>query len=93
MCKSTLKKMERLLVKGTSEELQQIADLAAKLGLKAEYMPEEISYTVNEPATLQDWDTLSKAQQDGILDAIEDVKLNGGIPHGEVMKAMRKKYE
>lgn len=84
--------MERLLVKGTSEELQQIADLAAKLGLKAEYMPEEISYTVNEPDTLQDWDTLSKAQQDGIHEAIEQAKNGKTHSMEDVMKHFREKY-
>jgi argininosuccinate lyase len=86
--------MERLLLKGKSkEDIALIASLAAKMGLTVEHLPDEIAYTVQEPDALAEWGTLSAEQQQGIYDALEDVKLNGGKSHDEVMTAMRKKYE
>lgn len=87
--------MEKLLLKGKSkEDMRLIANLAIKIGMTVEYVPDENSYTtVNEPEALAEWGNLSANQQQGLLDAIEDVKLNGGNKHEDVMKAMRKKYE
>ena len=87
--------MEMLLLKGKSkEDMRLIADLAIKIGMTVEYVHDEDSYTtVNEPEALSEWNNLSANQQQGLLDAIEDVKLNGGKKHVDVMKAMRKKYE
>ena len=86
--------MERLLLNGKREDMKLIADLAIKIGITVEYLPDKNTYnTVNEPEALAEWGNLSANQQQGLLDAIEDVKLNGGKKHEDVMQAMRKKYE
>ena len=86
--------MEKLLLNGKKEDMKLIANLAMRLGMTIEYVPDEDSYaTINEPEALAEWGNLSKNQQQGLLDAVEDVKLNGGKKHEDVMKAMRKKYE
>lgn len=43
-------------------------------------------------SNLDEWDTLSKAQQQGLLDAIAEFEAGLGIPSEIVMKEMRKKY-
>ena len=87
--------MERLLLKGKSkEDMRLIADLAVKIGMTIEYIPDEDEvHTFNEPESLAAWDRLSPNQQQGLLDAIDDFEANGGKKHTDVMKAMRKKYE
>ncbi len=86
--------MERLvLMSELKEDIKLIADVARKMGITVEYPVDEEIRMVEEPEALAEWERLSPEQQQGILDAIEDVKANGGKPHSEVMKAMRKKYE
>ena len=36
-----------------------------------------------------DWDSLSHYEKEGILEAIEDLKKNGGITHEKVIKNIR----
>ncbi len=36
-----------------------------------------------------DWDLLSQFEKEGILEAIEDLKKNGGIKHETVIKKIR----
>jgi hypothetical protein len=38
-----------------------------------------------------DWDALTKHEQEGIIAAIEDLNTNGGIPHETVMQMQRAK--
>jgi len=87
--------MERLLLKGKSkEDMRLIADLAVKIGMTIEYIPDEdVTSTLNEPESLAEWERLSPNQQQGLLDAIDDFEANGGKKNSDVMKAMRKKYE
>ena len=87
--------MERLLLKGKSkEDMRLIADLAVKIGMTIEYIPDEdMPYMLNEPESLAEWNRLSPNQQKGLLDAIDDFETNGGKKNDDVMKAMRKKYE
>lgn len=86
--------MERLVLKSKSkEDIRLIADVARKMGITVEYSFNEDIAMVEEPEALAEWERLSPEQQQGLLDAIEDVRANGGKPHSEVMKAMRKKYE
>jgi len=60
--------MERLLLKGKSkEDMKLIADLAIKIGMTVEYVPDEDEFTtVNEPEALAEWGNLSKNQQQGL---------------------------
>ena len=41
---------------------------------------------------LDDWDSLSQAQQDGIEEAINDLNRGVGLVHEEVISKYRKKY-
>ncbi|KOS08112.1 hypothetical protein AM493_20225 [Flavobacterium akiainvivens] len=86
--------MKRLLLKGNSkEDIKLIANFATRLGLTVQYLEDEITYTVQEPEMVTEWDNLSTAQRQGIYDALEDIKANGGKSHNDVMKQMRSRYE
>jgi len=86
--------MERLLIKGTSkEDMELIAAFATRLGLKAEYLTNEVSYILNEPNIIDDYATLTKAQQDGILAAIDEADRGETFAMEDVLKELRKKYE
>lgn len=80
--------MERLtLLSNSKEDIKLIADLARKIGITIEYnTSSDESSVVTEPENRAEWDKLSINQQQGLLDAIEDVKTNGGKPHEDVMK-------
>ena len=41
---------------------------------------------------LDEWNDLSSEQQQGILDAIEELNNGKGIPHEQVISKYRKKY-
>jgi len=41
---------------------------------------------------IDDWDKLSEEQKQGILDAIEEMDKEKGIPHKKLMANIRKKY-
>ena len=41
---------------------------------------------------LDEWDDLTFAQQQGIIDAIEELNDGNGIPHEKVISKYRKKY-
>ena len=86
--------MERLLIKGKSkEDMRLIADLAVKIGMTIEYIPDEdMPYMLNEPESLAEWNRLSPNQQKGLLDAIAELETGLGIPSEIVMKEMREKY-
>ena len=47
---------------------------------------------VNGKKDVSDWDKLSTAQKQGILDAIEEVDSEKGIAHEVVIDKFRKKY-
>lgn len=59
-------------------KLQQVYDLVLKLVKK-------------EPASNQ-WDDLSKAQQQGLLDAMEEMNSSEGIEHQSVIDKYKQKY-
>lgn len=85
--------MQRLLIKGKSnDDIAHIAHLAESLGLTVQYLDDEFVYAVAEPQTAIEPE-LTQEQRQGIYEALEDVKANGGKSHGEVMKSMRKRYE
>jgi hypothetical protein len=42
---------------------------------------------------LQDWDKLFKAQQQGLLDAIDKLDAGGGEDSEDVLKEMRARYK
>jgi hypothetical protein len=88
--------MERLLLKGKSkEDMRLIADLAVKIGMTIEYIPEEDGYasTVNEPESLSEWNRLSPSQQQGLLDAIDELDSGQGEDSEDVIREFRKRYE
>lgn len=41
---------------------------------------------------VNDIDALTKEQEQGLLDALDEIKSGNGIPHEIVMEQMRKKY-
>lgn len=41
---------------------------------------------------MDEWENLTAAQQDGIIDSISELEENQGISHGEVIKKYKKKY-
>jgi len=87
--------MERLLLKGKSkEDMRLIANLAMRLGMTVEYVPDENSYTtVNEPEALAEWGNLSKNQQQGLLDAIDELDAGKGENSEDIIREFRKRYE
>jgi len=48
---------------------------------------------INEKRELDDWEDVTEEQQQGILDAIEELESGKGIPHETVMENMRKKFK
>jgi len=87
--------MERLLLKGKSkEDMKLIADLAIKIGMTVEYVAnDEDMLTVNEPEALAEWGRLSAEQQQGLLDAIEELDAGKGEDSEDVIREFRKRYE
>jgi len=81
------------LISKSKEDIRLIADVARKMGMAVEYPIGDDIQMVEEPESLAEWDKLLPEQQQGLLDALDDVKNNGGKPHSEIMKVMRKKYE
>ena len=42
--------------------------------------------------SIDDWNELTEAQRQGLIDAINQVKLGQTIPHDQVMEKFRNKY-
>ena len=47
---------------------------------------------INGKIDISDWDKLSLAQKQGLMDAIDQLDLDKGIPHDDVIDKLRKKY-
>lgn len=47
---------------------------------------------LNEQRDVSDWDGLTGAQKQGIVDAVEEIESGKGIPHEDVIAKIRKKY-
>lgn len=47
---------------------------------------------MNGKRDLDDWQKLTKDEQSGILEAIDELDAGKGIPHAEVMAKIRRKY-
>jgi len=47
---------------------------------------------INGQKEVQDWAKLSTEQQQGIIDAVEEIESGKGIPHETVMKNIRTKF-
>jgi len=47
---------------------------------------------INGQQDISDWDKLSAAQKQGILDSIDEVESGKGIPNKAVLDKSRKKY-
>jgi len=47
---------------------------------------------MNGQNDINDWGQLTKEQQQGIIDAIDEIDSGKGIPHENVMEDIRKKY-
>ncbi|HZK93508.1 MAG TPA: hypothetical protein VFC67_04810 [Prolixibacteraceae bacterium] len=48
---------------------------------------------MNGQNDINDWGQLTKEQQQGMLDAIDEIDSGKGIPHEKVMEDIRKKYQ
>lgn len=48
---------------------------------------------MNGQNDINDWGQLTKEQQQGIIDAIDEIDSGKGIPHEKVMEDIRKKYQ
>jgi len=47
---------------------------------------------INGQKEIKDWDKLTDNQKQGILDAIEEIDTDKGIPHKQIITKYRKKY-
>jgi hypothetical protein len=47
---------------------------------------------INGKIDISDWDKLSLAQKQGLMDAIDQLDSDKGIPHDDVIDKLRKKY-
>ena len=47
---------------------------------------------INGQQDISEWGKLSKEQQQGIFDALEEIESGKGIPHETVMKNARKRF-
>ena len=47
---------------------------------------------INSQKDLDDWTKLTTEQQQGIIDAIEEIDAGKGIPHETVMRNIRRKF-
>jgi len=47
---------------------------------------------INGKKDISDWDKLTLAQKHGLMDAIDQLDSDKGIPHNEVIDKLRKKY-
>ena len=47
---------------------------------------------MNGQKDMNEWDKLTEVQQQGIVDAIDEIDSGKGIPHEKVMEDIRKKY-
>jgi hypothetical protein len=47
---------------------------------------------INGKKDISDWDKLTLAQKQGLMDAIDQLDSDKGIPHNEVIDKLRKKY-
>lgn len=87
--------MERIILRSESkEDIKLIADVARRMGVEVEYAFDEDNLNgVAEPEALAEWNELTAEQHQGLIDALEDVKKNGGRSHEDVMRDMRRRYE
>ena len=47
---------------------------------------------INGKKDISDWDKLTLAQKQGLMDAIDQMDSEKGIPHNDVIDKLRKKY-
>jgi hypothetical protein len=47
---------------------------------------------INGKKDISDWDRLTLAQKQGLMDAIDQLDSDKGIPHNDVIDKLRKKY-
>ena len=47
---------------------------------------------INGKKDISDWDKLTLAQKQGLMDAIDQLNSGKGIPHVDVIDKLRKKY-
>ncbi len=47
---------------------------------------------INGKKDISDWDKLTLAQKQGLMDAIDQLDSGKGIPHDDVIDKLRKKY-
>ncbi|MEL1243188.1 hypothetical protein AAEO56_02845 [Flavobacterium sp. DGU11] len=86
--------MERLVLKSKSkEDIRLIADVARKMGITVEYSFNEDIAMVEEPEALAEWERLSPEQQQGLLDAIDELDAGNGEDSEDIIREFRKKYE
>lgn len=52
-----------------------------------------LSNFINGKREVDDWASLSQEQQNGILNALDQVNANKGIPHEKVISKFRNKYK
>ncbi|MDP2088303.1 MAG: hypothetical protein Q8J84_02765 [Flavobacteriaceae bacterium] len=47
---------------------------------------------INKENDTEEWNSLSKAQQKGLIDAIEEMNISDGVDHKVVIEKYKKKY-
>jgi len=48
---------------------------------------------LNGQKNIEDWEVLTEEQKQGIIDAIDEIDSEKGIPHQKVIAKMRKKFK
>ena len=70
-------------------------DLKRKIDMLQKKQLDELEVIIEDLIQIKnkknDWDTLSELEKNGILDAINDLKINGGIEQEKMIKNIRTK--
>lgn len=70
-------------------------DLKSKIDMLQKKQLDELEVIIEDLIQIKnkknDWDTLSELEKNGILDAINDLKINGGIEQEKMIKNIRTK--
>lgn len=77
--------MESLTIEIIDPKVKKILEDLAEMNLIS--ISKDTSINNDE----QEWNSLTKEQQQGVFDASESIKMNRGIPHEEVMSNIRKR--
>lgn len=74
--------------------MKLIADLAVKIGMTIEYIVDDNdTHNLHEHEALAEWGRLSAEQQQGLLNAIDELDAGKGEDSINVIREFRERYE